>query len=97
MPESGGFQLVVETHRVVTSGLAPIDWPELAIEVTSPAEIDAAKRVLLRLAGYIVSTNARVAPGGRFDLDGQTITLDDAGDGVLAIRTGRRHRRASHP
>jgi len=89
MPDGGGFQLVVDAQCVVTADFAAIDRPELAMKVTSPAGIDDAKRLLLGLAGYIVSTNARIGPGDRFDLDGQELTLEDTGAGVLTVRPVR--------
>ena len=73
-----GLSFRVEGLRVETRGLAVHDHPELAVEVSDPAELGAARALLVSLAADVIVRGHRFSAGTEISYGGEVLRLEEA-------------------
>ncbi|MGH8222162.1 MAG: hypothetical protein ACREQZ_04235 [Woeseiaceae bacterium] len=82
-----GLELVTDGLRVTTRGLSSIGQPELALEVATPAELDAACDLLRHVAAGILSCGWKLEAGDELDdRHGRALRLLAGSEGTLELR-----------
>lgn len=75
-----------DTDRLRTVGLPSIGRPELSVEISKELMESAARRLLMSVASYVVSTNSRLEAGETLSHEGRSYRLVADRPGVLLLR-----------